>query len=253
MGNQNSKHMASSPSLRPYLSTDSEFSDPGCSSQHTSSRPEVDEKIADRRRRNGESAKRSRQKRKLRLEEMESSYQRLVSGQAQLVEENKKLRELIASLGGDASAISPTSLSTSVSQTPGSLSTSNTAKRTKRECRVDLKANSLESAVGAHTPPIGLSNHCTTLDIAVHNQLNDSSRSELTGSCSMTSTSAESIPQTSLKCASKSQTQSNLLTAQKSLPTALATLTSISRNLCLTRQQIQPGTSLVADSTNVLT
>merc|ERR1712070_82709 len=145
MGNQNSKHMASSPSLRPYLSTDSEFSDPGCSSQHTSSRPEVDEKIADRRRRNGESAKRSRQKRKLRLEEMESSYQRLVSGQAQLVEENKKLRELIASLGGDASAISPTSLSTSVSQTPGSLSTSNTAKRIKRECRVDLKANSLES------------------------------------------------------------------------------------------------------------
>merc|ERR1712199_91655 len=95
MGNQNSKHMASSPSLRPYLSTDSEFSDPGCSSQHISSRSEVDEKIADRRRRNGESAKRSRQKRKLRLEEMESSYQRLVSGQAQLVEENKKLRELI--------------------------------------------------------------------------------------------------------------------------------------------------------------
>merc|ERR1711861_61696 len=236
MGNPNSKHMASSPSLRPYLSTDSEFSDPGCSSQHTSSRSEVDEKIADRRRRNGESAKRSRQKRKLRLEEMESSYQRLVSGQAQLVEENKKLRELIASLGGDASAISPTSLSTSVSQTPGSLSTSNTAKRIKRECRVDLKANSLESeATQANSQQLE----------PTHHQLALATTALL---LTLLSTTSSTIPRTSLKCASRSQTQSNLLTAQKSLPTALATLTSISQNLCLTRQQIQPGTSLVADS-----
>merc|ERR1719506_2162693 len=175
--------MASSPSLRPSLSTDSDY-DGGCCSSHTDSRvstpPCVDDKIADRRKRNGESAKRSRQKRKLKLAEMESSYQSLVAGQAQLMEENEQLRKLIATLGGDPSAI-PASLSTPVVPIPESQSTSKPAKRVKRECRADLKANSLESAVGAHTTPIGLSDHCTTLDFAVHDQLNDSSQSEAAG------------------------------------------------------------------------
>merc|ERR1711959_580957 len=98
----------------------------------------------------------------------------------QLFEENKQLRELIASLGGDSSSVPSSSLS---SISPLSLNTSKTAKRVKRECRVDLPANSLESAVGAQNTPIGRSDHCTTLDLAFSEPLSDDrSHSEATGS-----------------------------------------------------------------------
>merc|ERR1711934_847236 len=240
MGNHLS-NMASSPSLRPSLSTDSDY-DGGCCSSHTDSRvstpPCVDDKIADRRKRNGESAKRSRQKRKLKLAEMESSYQSLVAGQAQLMEENEQLRKLIATLGGDPSAI-PASLSTPVVPIPESQSTSKPAKRVKRECRADLKANSLESeATQANSQQLEPTHHqlalaTTALLLTLLSTTSSTIPADLSlqEAAVMTSTSPESIPQTSLKCASRSQTQSNLLTAQKSLPTALATLTSISQNL----------------------
>merc|ERR1712028_81455 len=64
-----------------------------------------DSKATDRRKRNGESAKRSRDKRKMRITEMEENYEQLEEGHKRLLEENLKLRELVASLGGDVSTL----------------------------------------------------------------------------------------------------------------------------------------------------
>merc|ERR1711934_960272 len=124
-----------------YVSTDSEYDSP--SEKDARVRPCLDAKIAERRRRNGESAKRSRQKRKAKQMGMENGYNEMAAANAKLVEENTRLRELIASLGGTASSVAQTN----VSEVPP-LSTSNnhmSAKRVKRECRVALTANSIES------------------------------------------------------------------------------------------------------------
>merc|ERR1712159_70703 len=174
MGNHSAHMHSCSPSSPPsagVISTDSEYD--GASS-HTEAdlrfKPCNDAKVADRRKRNGESAKRSRQKRKLHLQEMENNMQELMTGHTELLSENKKLRELIVSLGGDLSSIPTSHVEPQLNKPPTSMS--KTAKRVKRECRVDLAANSLESAVGAHTIPASPSNHCTTLDFALDDQLN---------------------------------------------------------------------------------
>merc|ERR1712086_1111709 len=51
-----------------------------------------DSKATDRRKRNGESAKRSRDKRKMRITEMEENYEQLEEGHKRLLEENRKFR-----------------------------------------------------------------------------------------------------------------------------------------------------------------
>merc|ERR1711959_5978 len=97
----------------------------------------------DRRRRNGESAKRSRAKRKELHDHMEESYANLVSTHKQLITENMKLRELVLSLGGDASAIPKTK---QLGPEVLACSRSKKAKHVKSEHRVDLAANSFEPA-----------------------------------------------------------------------------------------------------------
>merc|ERR1711934_222252 len=263
MGNHLS-NMASSPSLRPSLSTDSDY-DGGCCSSHTDSRvstpPCVDDKIADRRKRNGESAKRSRQKRKLKLAEMESSYQSLVAGQAQLMGENEQLRKLIATLGGDPSAI-PASLSTPVVPIPESQSTSKPAKRVKRECRADLKANSLESeatranSLQLEPTPHQLALATTALLLTLLSTTSSTIRAnpKLQDAQITTSTSPGSILTTSSNCASNSQTRNHPQGALTTVPssTTVPSLTSISPNSCLTRHRMEHGGLLTVDSTNVL-
>merc|ERR1712159_989318 len=93
MGNR----MTSLPFMSP-ISTDSEY-DTQSSSQNEGSIPGLrvpglradprvklttDERVADRRRRNGESAKRSRQKRKKFLAEMETNYEKLTDTNTRL-------------------------------------------------------------------------------------------------------------------------------------------------------------------------
>merc|ERR1712093_859203 len=266
-GTNHLSNMASSPSLRPSLSTDSDY-DGGCCSSHTDSRvstpPCVDHKIADRRKRNGESAKRSRQKRKLKLAEMESSYQSLVAGQAHLLEENEQLRKLITTLGGDPSAI-PASLSTPVVPTiPESQSTFKPAKRVKRECRADLKANSLESeatranSLQLEPTPHQLALATTALLLTLLSTTSSTIRAnpKLQDAQITTSTSPGSIPMTSSNCASNSQTRNHPQAALTSSTTITSTnvpsLTSISPNSCLTRHRMEPGALLTVDPTKVL-
>merc|ERR1712093_740288 len=253
MGNNHRAEMLSSPSLRPSLSTDSDY-DGACCSSHTDSRvttpPCVDDKTADRRKRNGESAKRSRQKRKLKLAEMESSYQSLVAGQAHLLEENEQLRKLITTLGGDPSAI-PASLSTPVVPTiPESQSTFKPAKRVKRECRADLKANSLESeatranSLQLEPTPHQLALATTALLLTLLSTTSSTIRAnpKLQDAQITTSTSPGSIPTTSSNCASNSQTRNHPQAAMTS--TTVPSLTSISPNSCLTRHQMETGALL---------
>jgi len=104
-----------------------------------------DVKTADRRKRNGESAKRSREKRKTRIEEMENNYVHLEEGHKRLVEENLKLRELVASLGGDLSSIAPIP-PLEETNSEDLIISSKKAKHTKLEYR-DTTANSFESEV----------------------------------------------------------------------------------------------------------
>merc|ERR1711977_454054 len=235
MGNHLS-NMASSPSLRPSLSTDSDY-DGGCCSSHTDSRvstpPCVDDKLA----------------------EMESSYQSLVAGQAQLMEENEQLRKLIATLGGDPSAI-PASLSTPVVPIPESQSTSKPAKRVKRECRADLKANSLESeatranSLQLEPTPHQLALATTALLLTLLSTTSSTIRAnpKLQDAQITTSTSPGSILTTSSNCASNSQTRNH----PQGAPTTVPSLTSISPNSCLTRHRMEHGGLLTVDPTNVL-
>merc|ERR1712086_276281 len=95
-----------------------------------------DSKATDRRKRNGESAKRSRDKRKMRITE---------------IEENLKLRELVASLGGDVSTLPSVPPLDSISEDLAI--PLKKAKHTKIECRVDTTANSFESEVTHNTSP----------------------------------------------------------------------------------------------------
>merc|ERR1711865_499272 len=95
----------------------------------------LDPAAADRRRRNSEAAKRSRAKRKQGLEALDKSNQILLDGHAELTEQNSKLREMITSLGGDASLVPPSGSpanegATSSTQTP------NRAKRQRMETRI---------------------------------------------------------------------------------------------------------------------
>eukprot|EP00658_Telonema_sp_P-2_P064249 TRINITY_DN5317_c0_g1_i2.p1 TRINITY_DN5317_c0_g1~~TRINITY_DN5317_c0_g1_i2.p1 ORF type:complete len:180 (+),score=29.49 TRINITY_DN5317_c0_g1_i2:238-777(+) len=65
------------------------------------------DRMDDRRRRNGESAKRSRQKRKVALQDVEGNYCKLITGQAALSEENAKLKELLTTLTAGPEEQSP--------------------------------------------------------------------------------------------------------------------------------------------------
>merc|ERR1712166_572398 len=118
------------------ISTDSEYDAPS-SSQDEGPRldarfkPAKDERVADRRRRNGESAKRSRQKRKQELGEMENNYGKIISDNKRLVDENMRLREIVASLGGDASSIPAVTLEPIPEITPESSNNQKSAKRIK--------------------------------------------------------------------------------------------------------------------------
>jgi len=110
-----------------------------------------DSKATDRRKRNGESAKRSRDKRKMRITEMEENYEQLEEGHKRLLEENLKLRELVASLGGDVSTLPSVPPLDSISEDLAI--PLKKAKHTKIECRVDTTANSFESEVTHNTSP----------------------------------------------------------------------------------------------------
>eukprot|EP00657_Telonema_sp_P-1_P003951 TRINITY_DN1918_c0_g1_i1.p1 TRINITY_DN1918_c0_g1~~TRINITY_DN1918_c0_g1_i1.p1 ORF type:complete len:260 (+),score=17.18 TRINITY_DN1918_c0_g1_i1:207-986(+) len=138
--------MSNMPSPSP-ISTDSEYD--GRSSSQADEvtdrrlKPTTDDRVADRRRRNGESAKRSREKRKKFLNEMEENYGTLLESNKSLQDENKRLRELLASVGVDASF--PPVQVKDIAPIPELLSSHKTAKRVKRECRVTPTANSFES------------------------------------------------------------------------------------------------------------
>merc|ERR1711959_168606 len=172
----------------------------------------------------------------------------------QLFEENKQLRELIASLGGDSSSVPSSSLS---SISPLSLNTSKTAKRVKRECRVDLPANSLESEA-TQNPSQQLEPRTHQLAVATTAlllTLLSASRSVMTGATPkpqdpqlMTSTSLESTPRSSSECvpsSTRTEGPSKLLigqtTSSLSIQRSPQTSRSTSWGLCLT-----------ADPTNVL-
>jgi len=126
-----------------------------------------DSKATDRRKRNGESAKRSRDKRKMRITEMEENYEQLEEGHKRLLEENLKLRELVASLGGDVSTLPSVPPLDSISEDLAI--PLKKAKHTKIECRVDTTANSFESAAGA-LQPAGRGDHCTTFGLLSNNE-----------------------------------------------------------------------------------
>eukprot|EP00657_Telonema_sp_P-1_P003952 TRINITY_DN1918_c0_g1_i2.p1 TRINITY_DN1918_c0_g1~~TRINITY_DN1918_c0_g1_i2.p1 ORF type:complete len:223 (+),score=36.04 TRINITY_DN1918_c0_g1_i2:207-875(+) len=165
--------MSNMPSPSP-ISTDSEYD--GRSSSQADEvtdrrlKPTTDDRVADRRRRNGESAKRSREKRKKFLNEMEENYGTLLESNKSLQDENKRLRELLASVGVDASF--PPVQVKDIAPIPELLSSHKTAKRVKRECRVTPTANSFESAVGEQ--PTGRGDHCTTLDLLSNGDLDGS-------------------------------------------------------------------------------
>merc|ERR1711865_470924 len=125
----------------------------------------LDPAAADRRRRNSEAAKRSRAKRKQGLEALDKSNQILLDGHAELTEQNSKLREMIASLGGDASLVPP-SRSPANEGATSSTQTPSRAKRQRMESRIGDRVthtaeNSSESAVGeSKTPPTSRGNYC---------------------------------------------------------------------------------------------
>eukprot|EP00656_Telonema_subtile_P000128 TRINITY_DN1005_c0_g1_i1.p1 TRINITY_DN1005_c0_g1~~TRINITY_DN1005_c0_g1_i1.p1 ORF type:complete len:222 (+),score=30.41 TRINITY_DN1005_c0_g1_i1:228-893(+) len=151
-------HMLHMPSP---ISTDSEYETQSSGgSPDARSKPVQNDRVADRRRRNGESAKRSRQKRKAALGDMEENYVRLQEGNTHLQEENLRLRQLIASLGADASGIA--AHIEPIPSIPEELLS--TAKKVKREYRVTTTATSFESAAGANATT-GRGDHCTTLDM----------------------------------------------------------------------------------------
>eukprot|EP00656_Telonema_subtile_P000129 TRINITY_DN1005_c0_g1_i2.p1 TRINITY_DN1005_c0_g1~~TRINITY_DN1005_c0_g1_i2.p1 ORF type:complete len:261 (+),score=5.86 TRINITY_DN1005_c0_g1_i2:228-1010(+) len=132
-------HMLHMPSP---ISTDSEYETQSSGgSPDARSKPVQNDRVADRRRRNGESAKRSRQKRKAALGDMEENYVRLQEGNTHLQEENLRLRQLIASLGADASGIA--AHIEPIPSIPEELLS--TAKKVKREYRVTTTATSFES------------------------------------------------------------------------------------------------------------
>jgi hypothetical protein len=96
---------------------------------------------------------------------MENNYVQLEEGHKRLVEENLKLRELVASLGGDLSAIAPIPPLEEINSEDLEISSKN-AKRTKLDYR-DTTVNSFESAAGAFQPA-GRGDHCTTFGFADH-------------------------------------------------------------------------------------
>jgi len=169
MGETSPTHMSASPCISfgsPSPSTDSEYDAPSSSQDEGGLRvdarfkPAKDERVADRRRRNGESAKRSRQKRKQELGEMENSYGKIMSDNKRLVDENMRLREIVASLGGDASSIPAVTLEPIPEITPESSNNRKSAKRIKSECRVDHTANSFESeATQSPSPQLENTSH----------------------------------------------------------------------------------------------
>eukprot|EP00658_Telonema_sp_P-2_P064250 TRINITY_DN5317_c0_g1_i3.p1 TRINITY_DN5317_c0_g1~~TRINITY_DN5317_c0_g1_i3.p1 ORF type:complete len:165 (+),score=35.59 TRINITY_DN5317_c0_g1_i3:238-732(+) len=110
------------------------------------------DRMDDRRRRNGESAKRSRQKRKVALQDVEGNYCKLITGQAALSEENAKLKELLTTLTAGPEEQSPEDGDAR-------------AKRVKASGpRVVLMAKSVESAAGAHSST-SHDHHCATHDL----------------------------------------------------------------------------------------
>jgi hypothetical protein len=80
---------------------------------------------------------------------MENNYVQLEEGHKRLLEENLKLRELVASLGGDLSTLPSVPPMETTSEDLAICSKK--AKRTKFECRVETTANSSESEVTHNT------------------------------------------------------------------------------------------------------